>query len=204
MDIKTMTLLFFCISILTGIVIFALSYNLRKSKFFKVVSIVALTLSCIGVILEKVNSFGLPLGMSIIIMSISTIYLTYFEVLNRLFFKINGYYPWNPRDDHFAYSSNKKPDKFINKPLPKKYSTTSNWLYAILLELGWAYTILVLLILSCLSEKNKKTSDVIIDQSTGTSVGKVELDSIDTLEEDYDTVNFYYDFSSHSMSHHSR
>jgi len=154
MDIETTKYLVFGTSILTGIVIFATSYNLRKSRYFKIISIIALALTCLGLILERLNSFELPSGLTIVVMSISTIYLLYFEMLNRLFFKINGYYPWIPNYDFFAYLSKRRPDKFINKPQPKNYSTTSNWFYTILLNAGWIFTIIVLLMLIIMNSQN--------------------------------------------------
>ena len=154
MDIETTKYLVFGISILTGIVIFATSYNLRKTRYFKVISIIATALTCLGLILESFNSFKLPSGLTIVVLSISTIYLLYFEMLNRLFFKINGYYPWNPNYDSIAYLSKRKPDKFINKPQPKKYSKTSNWFYTILLNAGWVFTIIVLLMMIIMNSRN--------------------------------------------------
>lgn len=154
MNTETTKYLVFSIPILTGIVIFATSYNLRKSSYFNFTSIIALLLTSLGIILEKVNSFELTSGMTIVIMSIPTIYLLYFEILNRLFFNINGYYPWNPNYDYFAFLSKRKPDKFINKPQPKKYSSTSNWFYTILLNVSWIFTIVGLLVLTILNSRN--------------------------------------------------
>ena len=140
-------------SALFGFFLFQCSYYLRRLNFFIVVSYIAIILLIAGLILEYYNTFNFYPGLTLLAMSNSAIYLLYFEILNRFFYQMNGYYPWHSEDDLFIYSSKKKSGKFVNETQPGKQNKWSKFFYIFLLDMGWMVTHVTFFILALLYGK---------------------------------------------------
>ena len=81
-------------SFFVGIISFSLSDDLRNPKFFKKCLIAGLISLLLGIIFELTDIFNLDKGMTLLIMSISTIYLGYFKILSRIFRTWKGTDPY--------------------------------------------------------------------------------------------------------------
>lgn len=136
--------IFLGLSMIVWLLVFMLSGFLRKSVFYKIAFRTSVCLSIIGIF--WINPIGLPKGMIVIISSMSLLFILMFDALNRLFYKINGYYPWSWRFEMMIVDGNL--DRYINKPEPQKPSHLSNLIYQTSLYLGFPILILMLIILS--------------------------------------------------------
>lgn len=145
--------IFLGLSVTLRIIVFSLSFNLKKTSFHFISLIVSILLLVIGLLCESFNLFNLPKGLTTLIPSLTFLFITLFDNLNRLFYKINGYYPWSQEFDYLAYLSKTKPDRFINKPKPKKHSHFSNMIFQTSLFFRFPLLILGLVILTTILKK---------------------------------------------------
>jgi len=81
-------------SFFIGLISFSLSDDLGNPKFFKKCLIAGLISFMLGIILELTDILKLDKGMTLLIMSISIIYLGYFKLLSRIFRKWKGTDPY--------------------------------------------------------------------------------------------------------------
>ncbi len=72
-------------SFIIALLCFVLPDDLRNPKIFKKFMLASLVSVSIGIVLELTNVLDIEKGLSILLMSISTIYLVFYEVLRRLF-----------------------------------------------------------------------------------------------------------------------
>tara|TARA_R110000850_G_scaffold254614_1_gene380146 strand:- start:29565 stop:30023 length:459 start_codon:yes stop_codon:yes gene_type:complete len=81
-------------SFLVGLITFTISDDLRNPKIFKKCLIASIVSFSIGVLLELTNILNIDKGMTILLMSISSIYLGYFYLLKKLFRTWKGTDPY--------------------------------------------------------------------------------------------------------------
>lgn len=83
-------------SLLVVIVAFALADGLSESFFYRKFYIAGIISFGFGVLFELTNFFSLEKGLTILVMSVSIIYLIYFELFRRLFKLWKGVNPYIP------------------------------------------------------------------------------------------------------------
>lgn len=135
---------FLGLSVIVWFLVFTLSGFLRKSVFYKIAFRTSVCLSIIGIF--WIQPISLPKGMIVIISSMSLLFILMFDALNRLFYKIDGYYPWSRRFEMMMVDD--KLDRYTNKPEFKKPNHISNLIYQTSLYLGYPILLLMLITLS--------------------------------------------------------
>ena len=86
--------LFLGYSFLISLITFSLSDDLRNPRFFHRCFIAGIISSIIGIILELTNVLKMLPGMTILLMSISIIYLGFYRILFKLFKSWKGVDPY--------------------------------------------------------------------------------------------------------------
>lgn len=95
-------------SFIAALIPFSLSDDLRNQKFFRRCLTAALVSLTIGITLEFTNSFDQERGMTLLLMSISIIYLGFYKILFKLF-KV-----WKGSDPYITSRSSSIGGKPIN------------------------------------------------------------------------------------------
>tara|TARA_R110000850_G_C9732966_1_gene443487 strand:- start:199 stop:657 length:459 start_codon:yes stop_codon:yes gene_type:complete len=81
-------------SFLVGLVSFSISDDLRNPKIFRKCLIASIISFSLGVVFELVDIFRIETGMTILLMSISIIYLGFYSFLRKLFKSWKGTDPY--------------------------------------------------------------------------------------------------------------
>ncbi|PIQ14358.1 MAG: hypothetical protein COW67_14210 [Flavobacteriales bacterium CG18_big_fil_WC_8_21_14_2_50_32_9] len=72
-------------SLLVGLIVFTISDDLRNPKIFRKCLIASIISFIIGILFEFADIFTIEKGMTLLVMSISIIYLGYYHLLRKLF-----------------------------------------------------------------------------------------------------------------------
>ncbi|MGB0522301.1 MAG: hypothetical protein ACPGJS_05045 [Flammeovirgaceae bacterium] len=94
MNLEILKYIAFGYSFIVGLIAFSLSEDLMNSTFFKRCLIAGMIAFLTGIVFEFTNSFKLDKGLTMLIMSISMIYLGCFQILRTVFKKWTGTDPY--------------------------------------------------------------------------------------------------------------
>ncbi|MBX7172677.1 MAG: hypothetical protein K1X72_17035 [Pyrinomonadaceae bacterium] len=115
MDIESLKYIFFGASILFCFFSFLRSEKLIEPSFFNKSAVIAVISTIIGILFEKTNIFDMPVGIALVLMSLTTIYLLYFRILHIIFLKWKRFdpHPMSRIQDIGHYPFNKSKNKRV-------------------------------------------------------------------------------------------